>query len=294
MQNSEYNSDTDIQAVVIGGRGMLGVDLIGALKADGTFARAVVGDLPEVDIRDDASLRKFFKGMNPAVIFNCAAYTDVDGCESKPDLAFAVNGAAAGNLAALAASLGARLIHVSTDYVFDGKKRSPYVEDDPPAPLSVYGASKLEGERLVAERGDRWVIARSAWLYGRAGRNFVDLMIGLARERKELKGVTDQVGSPTWTRDLAAALVALARCDAQGIFHTVNAGACSRYEQVKFIVECAGLKTTVRPVDSAAFPRPAAVPAYCPLSVEKLREETGHLMRPWQDALKEYVLSQCK
>lgn len=270
---------------------MLGIDLMAAVEAEGTFTPALVADLPELDITDADSLGAFFAGMKPRVIFNCAAYTDVDGCESNREPAFAVNGAAVGNLAALAASVGAQLIHVSTDFVFDGAKGSPYVEDDRPSPLSVYGASKLEGERRVAERGERWTIARTAWLYGRHGKNFVDQMLRLAREREELSVVTDQIGCPTWTRDLAAALVALARHGAQGIFHTVNAGACSRYEQVRFLVECAGLSTRLKPVDSSAFPRPAAVPASSVLSVEKLRTTTGHTMRTWQAALKEYVLS---
>ena len=180
--------------------------------------------------------------------------TDVDGCESKRDLAFAVNATAAGLVAAAAASLGALLIHLSTDFVFDGRKRAPYVEDDPPAPLSVYGQSKLAGERLVAERAGKWIIARTAWLYGRTRMNFVDRMLQLGLEKEELSVVTDQVGSPTWTRDLAAALIALAQSGETGIFHAANSGACSRYEQVKLMFECAGLRTRLRPADSSAFP----------------------------------------
>ena len=279
------------KAIVIGGKGMLGVDLMAALEEDGTFAPAMVGDLPEVDITSMDSLRKFFGDARPEIIFNCAAYTDVDGCESKRDPAFAVNGAGAGNVAEMAKTLGARLIHMSTDFVFDGKKASPYCEDDPTGPLSAYAESKLEGERQVTARGDKWCIARTAWLYGAHGRNFVDLMLRLAKEKDELSVVTDQVGSPTWTRDLAEALIALAKRDAQGIFHTANAGACSRYEQVQFIVECARLATRVVPVDSSAFPRPATVPPYSPLSVEKLRYEVGHTMRPWRDALAAYLLT---
>jgi dTDP-4-dehydrorhamnose reductase len=173
--------------------------------------------------------------------------------------------------------------------VFDGRKRTPYVEDDPPAPISVYGQSKLAGERLVAERAGKWIVARTAWLYGRTRMNFVDRMLQLGLQKEELSVVTDQVGSPTWTRDLAAALIALARSGETGIFHTVNSGACSRYEQVKLMFECAGLRTRLRPVDSSAFPRVAAVPACSPLSVEKLRLRTSHIMRPWAEALSQYV-----
>ena len=277
------------KAVVIGGKGMLGIDLMAALEADGAFWPAIVGDLPEVDITDEASLHGFFDKTRPLVIFNCAAYTDVDGCESNEDTAFAVNGTGAGNVAAVAASLDAHLVHVSTDFVFDGKKNTPYVEDDAVNPLSLYGRSKLDGEKRITERGGRWTIARTAWLYGKHGKNFVDMMLSLARDREELKVVTDQIGSPTWTCDLAAALIALAKASAQGIYHTTNAGACSRFEQVKAIVESAGLSTRIEPVDSSAFPRPATVPAYSVLSTEKLQRDTGHAMRHWKEALQEYV-----
>jgi dTDP-4-dehydrorhamnose reductase len=276
-------------AVVLGGRGMLGVDLVEACRRSGAFGDVLAADLPEVDITDERSLRRALADLKPKVIFNCAAMTDVDGCESKRDLAFALNATAAGIVAAAAASLGALLVHVSTDFVFDGRKRTPYVEDDPPAPLSVYGQSKLAGERLVAERGDKWVIARTAWLYGRTRMSFVDRMLQLGLKNEELSVVTDQVGSPTWTRDLADALIALARSGETGIFHAANSGECSRFDQVKLMFECAGLSTRLRAADSSAFPRVAAVPARSPLNVEKLRRRTGHLMRPWAEALSEYV-----
>jgi dTDP-4-dehydrorhamnose reductase len=276
-------------AAVLGGRGMLGVDLVEACRKADAFAEVLAADLPEVDITDERSLRRALSGLKPAVIFNCAAMTDVDGCESKRDLAFALNATAAGLVADAAASVGALLIHVSTDFVFDGRKGALYAEDDPPAPLSVYGLSKLAGERLVAERAGKWIVARTAWLYGRTRMNFVDRMLQLGSKKEELSVVTDQVGSPTWTRDLAAALIALARSGETGIFHAANSGACSRYEQVKLMFECAGLRTRLRPVDSSAFPRVAAVPACSPLSVEKLRLRTSHIMRPWAEALSQYV-----
>ncbi len=151
-------------AAVLGGRGMLGADLVEACRNAGAFAEVLAADLPEVDVTDERSLRGALAGLKPKVIFNCAAMTDVDGCESRSDLAFALNATAAGLVAAVAASLGALLIHVSTDFVFDGRKDAPYAEDDPPAPLSVYGRSKLAGERLVAERAGQWIIARTAGL----------------------------------------------------------------------------------------------------------------------------------
>ena len=139
-----------VRSLVVGGRGMLGIDLAAAIEADGSLCPVLAADLPELDITDEAALRAFVAERRPEVIFNCAAFTDVDGCESKRDLAFAVNGTGAGNVAAAAAAIDARMIHLSTDFIFDGAKRTPYVEDDQPAPLSAYGASKLEGERQVA------------------------------------------------------------------------------------------------------------------------------------------------
>ena len=263
-------------SVVLGGKGMLGADLVAAIEADGTFAPAVVGDLPEVDITREDSIGSFLEAKEPRFVFNCAAYTNVDGCESHRDEAFAVNATGAGNAAAAAARVGARLIHVSTDFVFDGALRRPYEETDPPAPLSVYGKSKLAGEAAVAERGKQWAIARTAWLYGgHSGRNFVDLMLRLCREKDELKVVTDQVGSPTWSADLARALIAMVKRGVEGVFHAANDGACTRFEWVERIVEYAGLSTRLVPADSAAFPRPAPVPAYSALSTAKLRRETG-------------------
>lgn len=275
--------------LVIGHKGMLGADLMDGLRAEWPGAEVLGLDLPEIDITDSTSVRGGLEAARPDAVINCAAYTDVDGCERETELALAVNASGPGLLARAAATLDARLIHISTDFVFDGRKGAPYVEDDPPAPLSVYGRTKLEGERAVAREGGEWVIARTAWLYGARGRNFVDLMVRLARERGDISVVTDQVGSPTWTKDLAAALIAILRSNVSGIYHTVNAGACSRYEQVEEIVRILGLPTRLAPADSSAFPRPAQVPANSPLDTAKLTRDTGHVMRPWPQALKDYL-----
>ena len=276
-------------ALVLGSRGMLGRDLVEALEARRLYGQVIGGDLPAVDIADARSIESFLAGRKPAVIFNCAAMADVDGCETERERAFAVNAEGAGNVAACAAALGAKCVHVSTDYVFDGRKRAPYVEEDFPAPLSVYGESKLAGERLVAERGKDWRIARTGWLYGRGRKNFVDNMLRLAKEQAELAVVTDQIGSPTWSRDLATALIDLAQSPMRGIFHAANAGACSRFEQVQFMLKVAGLAPRLRRARSSAFPRPARIPAYCALDSGKLARETGCVMRPWQEALELYL-----
>lgn len=275
--------------IVFGGKGMLGVELVEALAGEGAFGSVLVGDLPEVDITCDESVGAFLAGRRADVVFNCAAYTDVDGCETERELAFAVNGEAAGRLAKAASALGAHFIHVSTEFVFDGSKGAAYEEDDVPAPLSVYGESKLDGERRVAAVGGQWAVARTAWLYGRHGRNFVNRMLAMGRERDSLVGVTDQVGSPTWARDLAAALIAIAKTGATGILHAVNTGACSRYEEILFILRCAGLAVPVKPIKTSAFPRPARVPPAVELCTDRLTRETGHRMRSWREALSEYL-----
>jgi dTDP-4-dehydrorhamnose reductase len=232
------------------------------------------------------------KERDADVIFNCAAVTDVDGCETHRELAFAVNGAGAGNVAAVGAEVRAHVVHVSTDFVFDGEKDRAYTEDDPPSPLSVYGTSKLQGERLVQERGERWTIVRTAWLYGRGGKNFVDTMLDLGRSGDAVEGVTDQVGSPTCTCDLADALSVLARECAEGVYHAVNKGTCSRFEQIQALFSIAGVACRVLPVESSAFSRPAKIPARSVLDTSKLERDLGHVMPDWSAALERYLASQ--
>lgn len=275
--------------LVVGHQGMLGADLTRILTETFPDTRLSGLDLPEFDITDERGVEKALDMCRPDVVVNCAAYTDVDGCETETRLAMAVNGDGPGFLARAAKRTGARLIHVSTDFVFDGRKSTPYTEDDATRPLSAYGASKLAGEQAVRAEGDRWVIARTAWLYGKNGPNFVNRMLKLAREKQELSVVTDQVGSPTWTCDLSHAICALIGSHASGLFHTVNGGCCSRFELVEEIVRSGESGVRLRPVDSSAFPRPARVPSYSPLDTSKLTRETGHLMRPWQEAVTDYI-----
>ena len=189
--------------LVIGANGMLGQDLMTVLPGE---LRGV--DIGEIDITSPESVRKVLVTLKPDVVMNAAAYTDVDGCETNRDLAFAVNGEGVGHLARVSADIGAKLVQISTDYVFDGGKGSPYREDDPTGPLSVYGQSKLLGEQNARLNPDH-LIVRTQWLYGLHGKNFVETMLRLATERTELSVVDDQIGSPTWTVDLARAIRAL-------------------------------------------------------------------------------------
>jgi dTDP-4-dehydrorhamnose reductase len=223
----------------------------------------------------------------PDAVVNCAAYTDVDGAERDRAAAYAVNHAAAGLVADAAAEVGAAIVHVSTDYVFDGSKREPWVESDPLGPLGVYGETKLGGERLVAAANPAHVIVRTAWLFGTGGRNFVDTMLALGAGRDEVSVVTDQVGCPTWTGHLAGALVELAaRPQETGIHHIAGAGACSWNELAQEIFKRAGIECRVLPATSEQFPRPARRPAYSVLGSER-RDPV--VLPPWQQGLAEYL-----
>jgi dTDP-4-dehydrorhamnose reductase len=282
-------------AIIFGSIGMLGSDLVAAWRrvrgedADALPPPVEVADWDVVDITDEAAVRGFIERHQPALVVNCAAYTDVDGCTRDPELAMRVNGSAPGYIAAGCADVGARMLHVSTDFVFDGTADRPYVEDDAVGPVSAYGESKLAGERAVQEHLPDACIVRTAWLYGLNGKNFVTAMLQLARERDELRVVSDQVGCPTYTVDLADAIIHLIRAEATGIVHVVNAGRCSWYDLARRALELAGLGTPIRPITAAEFNSPTQRPAWSVLSTERYTELTGRRMRPWQDALTNFV-----
>jgi dTDP-4-dehydrorhamnose reductase len=269
--------------LVVGANGMLGHDLMQVLSGE---IRGV--DIGDIDITSIESVRRVLLTLKPGVIINAAAYTDVDGCETRRDLAMQVNGEGVGNLALTASEIGARLVQISTDYVFDGGKGSPYVEGDPTQPLCVYGESKLAGELKVQLAPD-YLIVRTQWLYGVHGKNFVETMLRLAGEKKELAVVDDQVGSPTWTVDLSLAIRALLEKGCCGTYHVANAGYCSWNEFAKTIFAETGMEITVRPMTTKALDRPARRPLYSTLDCGKLIHDTGFRPEPWQNALGKYL-----
>jgi dTDP-4-dehydrorhamnose reductase len=270
--------------LIVGANGMLGHDLMAVLEGD---VRGL--DLPDLDITSLESVRRTLLTLKPAIIINAAAYTDVDGCESDLDQALAVNGEGVGFLALTAREIGAKLVQISTDYVFNGGKGSPYLEDDPVGPLSVYGESKLAGE-LNAAMAPEYLIVRTQWLYGLHGKNFVETMLRLAGEKSELAVVDDQIGSPTFTRDLALAIKALLAKGCTGIYHAANSGFCSWNEFAKAIFAAEGLAVTVNSMTTKELNRPARRPLYSTLDCGKLTADTGMAMRPWQEALGEYLV----
>jgi dTDP-4-dehydrorhamnose reductase len=269
--------------LVVGSNGMLGQELMTLL---GSAARGV--DVGEIDITDLESVQRVLLTLKPRVVVNAAAYTDVDGCETQAELALQVNGEGVAHLAMISKEIGAKLVQISTDYVFDGGKGTPYLEDDAPAPLSIYGESKLAGE-MNAKFNPDYLVVRTQWLYGHAGKNFVETMLRLAGERNELTVVDDQIGSPTWTYDLALAIKALIEKDCRGTYHAANAGFVSWNGFAKEIFRLAGLDVTVSPMTTSQLGRPAARPLYSTLDCGKLADDAGFVPEPWQEALKRYL-----
>lgn len=272
-----------MRVLVTGAAGMLGSDLVPLLEGAG---HAVVAVDLDVDITDPAAVDRCVHAARPGAVFHLAAWTDVDGAEEHEARALAVNGDGARNVARAAARTGASVVFVSTDYVFDGASPVDYVEHDQPAPLGAYGRTKLAGERAVLEEHPRGArIARTAWLYGRHGPNFVDTMRRLAAERDEVAVVDDQEGCPTWTRDLAPALVALLDRP-PGIYHATGAGSATWADFAEAIFAEAGLACRVRRITTAQIGRPAARPARAVLAVTK---PGAPRLRHWREALSDYI-----
>jgi dTDP-4-dehydrorhamnose reductase len=269
--------------LVVGANGMLGQDLM-ALLGD----RAEGVDIGDIDITSPESVLSVIGARKPDVVINCAAYTDVDGCESNTETAMSVNGEGVGYLAMACRDIGALLVQVSTDYVFDGGKGTPYVEDDAPHPLSVYGESKLAGEMNAAFTPE-YLIVRTQWLYGLHGKNFVETMLRLGAEKDELTVVDDQIGSPTWTVDLARAIIALIDSGCRGIYHAANAEYCSWNDFARAIFEEAGLTVSVKPMTTTELNRPARRPLYSTLECGRLAADTGFQPQPWRSALRDYL-----
>ena len=271
--------------LLAGAGGQLGRDLQPALRAKQLHAF----DHRQLDIADARAVKVAVDRIRPNWIINAAAFNDVDRAEQAPDQAFAVNAEGAGNLAQAAARAGAAILHVSTDYVFDGKKGSPYTEDDRPNPLSVYARTKYEGELRVLASGAPAVVVRTAWLYGWQGKNFVKAILAAADRGGPIRVVADQVGSPTATRDLAEAIAGLVGRSfptANGLFHVVNAGACSRFEFAQAIV---GGRAEVQPITTAEAGRVAPRPAYSALTSIRWPVTGLPALSSWQVALERFL-----
>jgi len=278
-----------VRVLITGGKGQLGKDLIRVLGEKGNHE--VIGvDREKMDITDARQTWKVIQDIKPEVIIHAAANTNVDGCELDPDNAYLVNGLGTRNVAAAAQEFGAKLVYYSTDYVFDGTNNKPYEEFDPVNPKSGYGRSKLAGEEFVKALSTRFFIVRTAWVFGKFGNNFVKTIMRLAGEKKELTIVDDQVGSPTYTYDLARFTEELINTSLYGYYHATNSGACSWFEFTQAILEEAGIQgVTVRPIKTCELNRPAPRPAYSVLSDRSIRLNGFKPFRPWREALRAYL-----
>jgi len=278
-------TNAESQVLVLGGRGMLGTDLAAILAQKEIEAHIL--DLPEFDITDPRQLAEAVAAGN--TIVNCAAYTNVEKAESEPDLAYRVNAEAVGRLGRLAAAAGAHVLHISTDFVFDGKGNRPYTETDPTNPINTYGKSKLAAEQLLAQSGCRFCIIRLEWTYGLAGTNFVKKLIDRAKSPRPLKVVDDQVGSPTATVEAAKAICKLLPNLPEGIFHFAASGYVSRYDMASFIFDKLDMTVDLSPCKNSDFPTAAVRPLNSRFNCSKIEALLGEPVKPWQEPLKHFL-----
>ncbi|MBQ2353978.1 MAG: dTDP-4-dehydrorhamnose reductase [Methanobrevibacter sp.] len=275
-----------MKILITGSDGMLGHDLADVLKGKHEL---ILTTSKTLDITDKNHVIDFVSSQKPDMLINAAAYTDVDGCEKNQELAYSVNGEGVRNLAMACKKIGCGLVHISTDYVFNGENTRPWVEDDETGPISVYGKSKLEGEKAICEILDKYFILRTAWLYGVNGRNFPKTMLELAENHSKITVVYDEVGTPTYTLDLAQAISKLIETDCYGIYHLTNSGSCSWCEFARYIFEIAGADVEVVPVTADEFARPAPRPSYSVLENRNWVENGFEPLRNYTEAIKEYI-----
>lgn len=273
-----------MKILVTGAGGQLGHDLEKVLT--GHELRLLGKE--KLDVTDFPAVINAVTDFQPRIVIHAAAYTNVDGCETEPALAYKVNAIGTQNMAISCQEEGAAMVYVSTDFVFDGCKDTPYTEFDETNPISVYGRSKLAGERYVSSLLNKYFIVRTAWLYGREGQNFVKTILRLAGEQDELRVVSDQIGCPTSSLDVARKIAEIIETEGYGLYHTVNTGSCSWFDFGREILRLAGVEKKVIPIGSADLNRPAPRPAYSVLKNYSLELRGFKQLRPWQEALADY------
>lgn len=277
-----------MKVLVTGVKGQLGFDVMNELRGRGHDAVGV--DIDEMDITNGGQVQEVLTANAPDAVIHCSAYTAVDRAEEEPEICRKVNAEGTKNIAEVCASLDCKLIYLSTDYIFSGDGERPWEPDDTPAPLNVYGQTKYEGEEEIKSRLNKYFIVRISWVFGINGNNFVKTMLRLGRENGAVKVVDDQIGSPTYTYDLAKLLVDMAESEAYGQYHATNEGICSWYEFAKEIFRAAGMdEVTVTPVSSDEFPAKAKRPKNSRMSKEELVKNGFNRLPSWQDAVGRYV-----
>ena len=288
-----------MKILICGANGQLGCELtrlirqghseIGPIPEAYKQAQLVLTDVEELDITNAPAVDAFFAEGAFDLVINCAAMTNVDGCEGNEDFAHRINAQGAENLAVSGARYGAKVVYISTDYVFAGDDPTDRVETDTPNPQSAYGRTKLDGELLVQQANPQHFIIRTAWLYGYVGKNFVKTIMGIARDKGQIKVVDDQLGNPTSANDLAYEILKIAQTDDYGIYHCTNKGTCSWFDFASAIVDAAGISCKKIPCSSTEFVQAAKRPAFSSLRNKHLEDTLGDEMRPWQDALASFM-----
>lgn len=276
-----------MKVLVTGTKGQLGYDVVNELEKRGHTAVAV--DIEEMDITDAVSVERVITEAEVEAVIHCAAYTAVDAAEDNVEICRRVNAEGTENIAKVCKKLDLKMIYISTDYVFDGEGERPWEPDDERHPLNVYGQTKYEGELAVEKYLEKYFIVRIAWVFGVNGKNFIKTMLKLSETHEELNVVDDQVGSPTYTYDLAVLLVDMVESDKYGRYHATNEGLCTWYEFAKEIFRQAGVEVKVNPVTSDMFPAKAKRPENSRMSKEKLDANGFHRLPTWQDALERYL-----
>ncbi|MED3830831.1 dTDP-4-dehydrorhamnose reductase [Priestia megaterium] len=275
------------KVLITGANGQLGKELVELFTAKGFEVYGFGRD--KMDITNQAQVQEVISTLKPNIVLHSAAHTQVDLAESEPDQAFLINAYGTRNVAVAAEAVGAKLVYVSTDYVFDGTTDEPYNEFSPTSPLGVYGKSKLAGEQFVRDLHSNFFIVRTSWVYGKHGANFVKTMLKLGQERKELSVVADQIGCPTYTLDLAHAILELVDTQKYGVYHISNSGSCSWYEFAKEIFKVSDMEVQVNPCTTADFPRPAARPANSVFEHMSIKLNNFTSIRHWREALSSFL-----
>lgn len=273
--------------LITGANGMLGSHFLHRLRNEGGEGEVFPFSSKELDITDGDVLKRVLSQIRPDVLVNCAAFTDVDACEDDYKKAFKVNALGPRILARFSNELNFKLVHISTDYIFDGKKKKLYTEDDPPNPINLYGRSKLEGEKGV-QNSKRYLIIRTAWLFGKGKNNFVSFVFERLKKSGEIRVIKDQIGSPTYAFDLSGAIIELIKKGLSGVINVVNDGFCSRSELARKVMALMKTDAVIYEVPQEEMKRPAQRPLFTPLSLEKLKG-IGISIRRWESAVESYV-----
>ncbi|WP_283389736.1 dTDP-4-dehydrorhamnose reductase [Methanobrevibacter woesei] len=275
-----------MKVLITGSNGMLGHDLIDVLDGKHELIKTTSKSL---DITDEDKVKDYIVNENPDIVINSAAYTDVDGCETNEEIAYKVNGEGVKNLALACKVVDCPLLHISTDYVFNGENNKPWMEDDEVGPISIYGKSKLQGEEAIESILDKFFIIRTSWLYGINGGNFPKTMLELAKTHDTLTVVTDEIGTPTYTLDLAQAIAELIETEYYGIYHITNSDYCSWFDFAKYIFEVKNINVNVVPVTAEEFARPASRPHYSVLNNSNWVNNGFKPLRSYKEAIKDYL-----